>query len=84
MIFFIESIRNFGERTINLFSRKKKSTEQTAQNVVDDVNEAASNIKNDAIAVGTSAGLLLFPFFFFKYLKKKIVFQFFLFLALNS
>lgn len=56
IIFFVASIRNFGERTVSLFSRKKKATEQTAQSVVDDVNEAATSAQNEVNDLGENAG----------------------------
>lgn len=54
--FIVASLRNFGERASNLFSRKKKSTEQNAQSLAteidQDVNKAASSVRDD-VATGT-------------------------------
>lgn len=57
---FKASVRNFGERTISIFNRKKKNTEQNIQDsanqIEDDAEEAAANIKNDANELDTNAG----------------------------
>lgn len=40
-------MRNFGERTVNFFSRKKKNTEQSAQDLSDDIDTAVLNTKTE-------------------------------------
>lgn len=60
LYFFVASLRNFGERTVNLFSRKKKNTEQNAQDSVNQTEEAAvslkNDLKNDANDIGENTG----------------------------
>lgn len=45
--FFVASLRNFGERTVNLFRRKKNTAEQNAQDLANETEEAAVSLKND-------------------------------------
>lgn len=63
LYFFVASLRNFGERTANLFSRKKKNTEQNAQDSVNQTEEAAvslkNDLKNDANDIGENTGYYL-------------------------
>lgn len=53
-------MRCFGERASNFFSRKKKHTEQNAQNLAEDidrdVDRAALNVQNDVDDLATSTG----------------------------
>lgn len=56
-------MRNIGDRAAGLFSRNKKKTEETAQNVANDVDEAANraskaalDTKKDVDKLATSAG----------------------------
>lgn len=44
---FVASLRNFGERTANLFRSKKKHTEQNAQDLANQTEDAAASLKND-------------------------------------
>lgn len=57
---FVASLRNFGERTANLFRSKKKNTEQNAQDLANQTEEAAvslkNDLKNDANEVGENTG----------------------------
>lgn len=59
-VVFEASIRSFGERTANLFSRKKKNAEQSVQNTAnqleEDAEEAATSLKNDANELEANAG----------------------------
>lgn len=63
LYFFVASLRNFGERTVNLFSRKKKNTEQNAQDLVNQTEDAAvslkNDLKNDANDIGENTGYYL-------------------------
>lgn len=47
LCFFVASLRNFGERTANLFRRKKNTAEQNAQDLANQTEEAAVSLKND-------------------------------------
>lgn len=51
--FIVASVRSFGERASNLFSRKKKSTEQNAQNLAQEIENDAQKTADD---VATSSG----------------------------
>lgn len=57
---FVASLRNFGERTANLFRSKKKNTEQNAQDLANQTDQAAASLKNDlkndANEVGENTG----------------------------
>lgn len=57
---FVASLRNFGERTANLFRSKKKNTEQNAQDLANQTEQAAASLKNDlkndANEVGENTG----------------------------
>lgn len=71
-LYFTASLRNFGDRAVNLFSRKKKNTEQVAEAVANDIDEGADrvskatlNLKNDAESSASSTGFffsLLYTF----------------------
>lgn len=59
-------MRNFGDRAIGLFSRKKKHSEQAADNVANDIDDSANkaskaalDFKNDVAASATNTGLSL-------------------------
>lgn len=47
LCFFVASLRNFGERTANLFRRKKNTAEQNVQDLANETEEAAVSLKND-------------------------------------
>lgn len=63
-------MRNFGDRAIGLFSRKKKNTGQVVENVANDIDDttnkaskAALDIKHDANTLASNTGL----FFVYKF-----------------
>lgn len=53
---FVASLRNFGERTANIFRSKKKNTEQNAQDLANQTEDAAVSLKNDLKNDANEAG----------------------------
>lgn len=47
LYFFVASLRNFGERTVGIFRRKKNTAEQNAQDLANQTDEAAVSLRND-------------------------------------